>query len=116
LKATKSAVAVQVDPDGRHMTIRVTAGALTALSQQGLHAVVGRARTLTPGVQVAVDLSTLLEVEASAVRLLHGAPEDPGRTGRGGAVRPVLPGAACQTPATVGADAGGDHADGLGRA
>ncbi|MGX5358136.1 hypothetical protein [Kocuria sp. KH4] len=116
MKPSKLSVAVQVDLDGRHVTIRVTAGALTALSQQGLHAVIRRARTLTPGVHVAVDLSTLSEVEASAVRLLHEALEDPGRTGRGGAVRLVLPEAACQIPATVGADAVGDPADGLGRA
>ena len=100
----KLSVAVQVDLDGRHVTLRVTAGALTVLSQQGLHAVIGRARTLTPATTVTVDLPTLSRVEASAVGLLRQAPEDPGRTGRGGVVRLVMPIAA--RTAAIGAGTG----------
>ena len=100
----KLSVAVQVDLDGRHVTLRVTAGALTVLSQQGLHAVIGRARTLTPATTVTVDLSTLSRVEASAVGLLRQALEDPGRTGRGGVVRLVMPIAA--RTAAIGAGTG----------
>ena len=100
----KLSVAVQVDLDGRHVTLRVTAGALTVLSQQGLHAVIGRARTLTPVTTVTVDLSTLSRVEASAVGLLRQALEDPGRTGRGGVVRLVMPIAA--RTAAIGAGTG----------
>lgn len=100
----KLSVAVQVDLDGRHVTLRVTAGALTVLSQQGLHAVIGRARTLTPATTVTVYLSTLSRVEASAVGLLRQALEDPGRTGRGGVVRLVMPIAA--RTAAIGAGTG----------
>ena len=100
----KLSVAVQVDLDGRHVTLRVTAGALTVLSQQGLHAVIGRARTLTPATTVTVDLPTLSRVEASAVGLLRQALEDPGRTGRGGVVRLVMPIAA--RTAAIGAGTG----------
>ena len=100
----KLSVAGQVDLDGRHVTLRVTAGALTVLSQQGLHAVIGRARTLTPATTVTVDLSTLSRVEASAVGLLRQALEDPGRTGRGGVVRLVMPIAA--RTAAIGAGTG----------
>ena len=100
----KLSVAVQVDLDGRHVTLRVTAGALTVLSQQGLHTVIGRARTLTPATTVTVDLSTLSRVEASAVGLLRQALEDPGRTGRGGVVRLVMPIAA--RTAAIGAGTG----------
>ncbi|MGQ1795859.1 hypothetical protein ACT4S5_01785 [Kocuria oceani] len=96
------------------MTIRITAGALTALSQQGLHALIHRARTLTPGILVTVDLTALAPVDDSAVRLLEQALEDPGRTGRGGAVRLVLPVAARPAPSGSADPAGaaGDHDDG----
>ncbi|MGX5359798.1 hypothetical protein [Kocuria sp. KH4] len=107
MKPSKLSVAVQVDLDGRHVTIRVTAGALTVLSQQGLHAVIRRARTLTPATTVTVDLSALSRVEASAVGLLRQALEEPGRTGRGGAVRLVLPAPAPLTGGSV--DGVGDH-------
>lgn len=102
--SSKLSVAVQVDLDGRHVTIKVTAGALTPLSQQGLHAVIRRARTLTPGIAVTVDLTALTHMDASAVRVLRQALEDPGRTGRGAAVRLVLPVAA--PPAAIGAGTG----------
>ncbi|MEX5258520.1 hypothetical protein [Kocuria arenosa] len=86
----KLSVAVRVDLDGRHVWVVVT-GCLTEASQWALHPLIRRARTLTPGLRVTVDLSGAHHVEASAVSLLRLAiaQEDLGH--RAGPVGLVVP-------------------------
>lgn len=86
----KLSVLVQVDLDGHHVTIRVT-GTLTMISQQGLPPLIRRARTLTPGIRVTVDLTMLTRVEAAAVGLLHEALDEAEPTGQGGQVHLLWP-------------------------
>lgn len=110
----KLSVLVRVDLDGRRLRLVVT-GCLTAADQQGLHPVIGRARTLTPAAEVRVDLSACASVEPAAVELLRAEIVQQ-RTGRsGGTVEVVLPEpvtttAAAQRPGAVrpGEDAAGD--------
>ncbi|MEX5258409.1 hypothetical protein [Kocuria arenosa] len=61
---------VQVDLDGRTVRILAT-GCLTEASQRGLHPLIRRARTLTPGVRVTVDCTGVDHVEAAGVVLLR---------------------------------------------
>ena len=103
----KLSVAVQVDLDGRHVTLRVTAGALTVLSQQGLHAVIGRSLRSELLLDRELKTKDLVDAAASiatAFAALRQALEDPGRTGRGGVVRLVMPIAA--RTAAIGAGTG----------
>lgn len=68
----KLSVTVQVDLDGR--TIRILAtGCLTEASQRALHPLIRRARDLTSGVHVTVDLTGARHVEAVGVNLLRWA-------------------------------------------
>ena len=86
----KLSVLVQVDLDGHHVTIKVT-GTLTTLSQQGLHPLIRRARTLTPGIEVTVDLTKLTRVEAAAVESLREALNATDSIGQGGPVHLLDP-------------------------
>lgn len=86
----KLSVLVQVDLDGHHVTIKVT-GTLTTISQQGLHPLIRRARTLTPGIQVTVDLTKLTRVDAAAVESLREALDEAASTGQGGPVHLLWP-------------------------
>lgn len=86
----KLSVLVQVDLDDRRVIIKVT-GALTTVSQQGLYPLIRRARALTPGIAVTVDLTGLALFEASAARLLQEALHHVELTGRGAPVRLLLP-------------------------
>lgn len=83
-------VLVQVDLDDRRVIIKVT-GALTTVSQQGLYPLIRRARALTPGIDVTVDLTGLARFEASAARLLQEALQHVELTGRGAQVQLLLP-------------------------
>jgi len=66
----KLSVTVQVDLDGRTVRILV-AGCLTEASQRALQPLIRRARALTPGIHVTVDLTALHHVEAAGVELLR---------------------------------------------
>lgn len=86
----KLSVLVQVDLDDRRVIIKVT-GALTTVSQQGLYPLIRRARALTPGLEVTVDLTGLARFEATGARLLQEALHDAELTGRGAHVRLLFP-------------------------
>ncbi|GAA1757516.1 hypothetical protein [Kocuria aegyptia] len=76
----KLSVTVQVDLDGR--TIRILAtGCLTDASQRALHPLLRRARSLTPGIHVTVDLTGARHVEATGVQLLRWATHHDGADG-----------------------------------
>ncbi|MFF0945107.1 STAS domain-containing protein [Kocuria sp. CPCC 205300] len=83
-------VLVHVDPDDRRVIIKV-AGALTTVSQQGMYPLIRRARALTPGIEVTVDLTGLTRFEAAGARLLQEALHRAELTGRGAHVRLLLP-------------------------
>lgn len=68
----KISVTVHVDLDGQYVRIVVT-GRLTEFSQRALHPLIRRARTLTPGVQVTVDLTRVRHVEPLGLDLLRQA-------------------------------------------
>lgn len=68
----KLSVTVQIDLDGKSVRIVVT-GCVTEASQRALPPLIRRARNLTPGVQVTVDLSGAQHIEASGVDLLRWA-------------------------------------------
>lgn len=86
----KLSVTIQVDLDGKHIRV-LTTGCLTALSHRALHPLIRRARTLSPGVQVLVDLSGAHHIEAAGVTALRWAIDnDDPRPGRG-PVELVLP-------------------------
>lgn len=104
--SSKLSVLVQVDLDGRHVAIQVT-GALTVVSQQGLHPLIRRGRGLSPGIGVTVDLSVLSSAEPEGLRSLQDAVTDPGLTRRGGEVRVVLPVIAGSIPASRAGGFGG---------
>lgn len=95
----KLSVLVQVDLDDRRVNIKVT-GVLTTVSQQGLYPLIRRARALTPGIGVTVDLTGLARFDATGARLLQEALHHPELTGRGAQVQLLLP---QPSPATTGA-------------
>ena len=87
----KLSVLVQVDLEGRHVTLAVT-GVLTQTNQQALPPLVRRARTFFPHAHLTVDLQHTRLAEATAFKLLicslqdqapGGDPTDRGPTGRG---------------------------------
>lgn len=80
----KISVTVQVDLDGKYVRI-VATGCLTGASQRALHPLIRRARVLTPGIHVIVDLRGAHLVEPVAVDLLRRA------VARDGAVELALP-------------------------
>lgn len=65
----KISVTVQVDLDGKYVRI-VATGCLTGASQRALHPLIRRARVLTPGIHVIVDLRGAHLVEPVAVDLV----------------------------------------------
>jgi hypothetical protein len=74
----KLSVTVQVDLDGRHVSLAVT-GTLTETNQQALTPLVERARTLFPAAALTVDLHQAhlpqpAAIELLARRLRHGSP------------------------------------------
>lgn len=91
----KLSVLVHVNLHGQHLHLVVT-GCMTAANQQGLHPVIGRARTLIPAAEVLVDLRSCAPVEPAAVELLRAEIVLPDRqpvaatmpAQRPGAVRP----------------------------
>lgn len=86
----KLSVTVQVDLDGKNVRIIAT-GCLTETSQQALHPLIDRARTLVPGIHVTVDLSGAQHVEATGVELLRQALEHDGPRSSPGPVELVVP-------------------------
>ncbi|GEO97250.1 hypothetical protein [Kocuria turfanensis] len=71
----KLSVTVQVDLDGEYVRVLAT-GCLTEASQRALHPLIRRARILTPGIHVTVDLSGAHHIEATGMELLRRALED----------------------------------------
>lgn len=65
----KLSVLVQVDLEGRHLTLAVT-GALTETNQQALPPLVRRARISFPHAHITVDLQHTRLAEATALELL----------------------------------------------
>lgn len=68
----KLSVLVQVDVDGRSVSLVIT-GCVTEANQHALYPVIRRARTLVPPVTVSIDLTAADHVEAIAVDLLRWA-------------------------------------------
>ena len=66
----KLSVLVQIDLDGRRVTLAVT-GSLTGANQQALAPLVARARSAFPEAEVMVDLHAAQLAESSAVDLLR---------------------------------------------
>ena len=81
----KISVTVHVDLDGRNVRIVVT-GCLTEFSQRALHPLIRRARTLTPTVEVTVDLTRVRHLEPLGLDLLRQAVD---QDGAGGTRSPV---------------------------
>ena len=86
----KLSVTVQVDLDGRNVTVLVT-GCLTEASQWALHPLIRRARTLTPGVRVTVDLNGAQHIEAAGIDLLRWTLDHDAPLPRQGPVTLVVP-------------------------
>ncbi|GAA1760815.1 hypothetical protein [Kocuria aegyptia] len=84
----KLSVTVQIDLDGKNVRIMAT-GCLTEANQQALPPLIARARTLTPGIRVTVDLSGAEHVEAAGADLLRWAIDHEGP--QHGSVELVLP-------------------------
>jgi hypothetical protein len=66
----KLSVLVQIDLDGRQVTLAVT-GSLTAANQQVLVPLVARALIAFPEAEVTVDLHGTQEAESSAIDILR---------------------------------------------
>lgn len=71
----KLSVLVQIDLDGRHVTLVVT-GLLTGTNQQALAPLAVRARALFPESDVTVNLHQAHEAEPAAVDLLRWSLDD----------------------------------------
>lgn len=70
--AHRLSVTVQINLDGMNARLLVT-GCLTEASQQALPPLIGRASSLTAGIQVTIDLSGADHIEAAGVDLLRWA-------------------------------------------
>lgn len=68
----KLSVVVRVDLDAHQVRIVVT-GHLTGLNQQGLHPLMRRASTLTPGLRMVVDCSAAVLTDPAVLDLLREA-------------------------------------------
>lgn len=66
----KLSVLVQIDLDGRRVTLVVT-GSLTAANQQVLPPLVARARIAFPEAEVTVDLQGTHQAESSVIDILR---------------------------------------------
>ncbi|MEX5303287.1 hypothetical protein [Kocuria sabuli] len=80
----KISVTVQVDLDGKYGRI-VATGCLTGAGQRALHPLIRRARALTPGTHVVVDIRGAHLMEPAGVDLLRRA------VAQDGAVELALP-------------------------
>ncbi|MEX5261765.1 hypothetical protein [Kocuria sp. CPCC 205263] len=89
MKHTMS-VLVQVDLDGTHVRVLVT-GCVTEANQHVLHPVIERARALTAGVHVHVDLASVQHLEPTAVTLLRAAVDHGGVSSGSGAAGITVP-------------------------
>lgn len=86
----KLSVVIRIELDAHRVRIVVT-GRLTGLNQQALHLLIDRARTLTPGARVVIDLSSAVIAEPAGLELLREAVNHAPLAGPIGTVDFLLP-------------------------